>query len=195
MNSLLRVATELLLADAPEVRARCATLAGRLVVIELTDLGLEFCVRPRAGGLDVTQEHAAEADARIRGRSVDLVRMARGGRAGSDGAVQVEGDAELVQDLRALLRDAEWDPEERLARWLGDVPAHELGRLARGARATASDIAWRLAGMSSEFLKFETQDLPRPDEVEDFVFAVDRLRDDVERAAARLNEIAARGSQ
>lgn len=186
MNALLRAASEMLLADAPEVRARCATLAGKLVVVELTDLDLEFCIRPRAGGLDVTQEGAAEADARIRGNSIDLLRMARGGRAGSDGAVQVSGDAELVQDLRALLRDAGWDPEERLAQWVGDVPAHELGRLARGARAVASDIGWRLAGMGSEFFKYETHDLPRPDEVEEFVAAVDRLRDDVARAEARV---------
>jgi ubiquinone biosynthesis protein UbiJ len=44
--------------------------------------------------------------------------------------------------------------------------------------------------MGAEFLKYEKRDLARPDEVEDFVLAVDRLRDDVERAAARLKEIA-----
>lgn len=190
MNTLLRSATEFLLADAPEVRARCAALAGRTVVVELTDFDLEFCIRPRAGGLDVTQEGADDADARVRGRSFDLLRMARGGRAGSDGGVQVAGDAELVQDLRNLMRDAGWDPEERLARLVGDMPAHELGRLARGVHAAAGDAGWRLAGMAAEFLKFETRDLARPDEVEEFVLAVDRLRDDVERAAARLQGIA-----
>lgn len=189
MNTLLRAASEFLLADAPEVRARCAELSGRLVVVELTDLGLDFCIRPRDGGLDVTREPSATADARVRGRSIDLLRMARGGRAGSDGAIQVEGDAVLVQDLRALLRDAEWDTEERVARLLGDAPAHELGRFVRGVHQVATDTAWRLAGMGAEFLKFETGDLPRPDEVDDFVIAVDRLRDDVERAAVRLSRV------
>lgn len=189
MNGLLRAASEFVLADAPEVRARCAELSGKLVVVELTDLELDFCIRPRDGGLDITQESSSEADARIRGRSIDLLRMARGGRAGSDAAVQVEGDAVLVEDLRKLMRDVDWDAEEHVARLLGDAPAHELGRFVRGVHHVASDAVWRLAGMGAEFLKFESRDLPRPDEVEEFVVAVDRLRDDVERAAARMHRI------
>jgi ubiquinone biosynthesis protein UbiJ len=47
------------------------------------------------------------------------------------GEVAIGGDAELAQKFRELARLLRPDLEEELSLLLGDVPAHQLGRLAR----------------------------------------------------------------
>jgi ubiquinone biosynthesis accessory factor UbiJ len=191
LSAFLQYAVDTWLADAPEARARCAALAGSTVAVELTDLGVELCLRPNADGIAVSVERTTEADARIRARSVDLLRLSTGeGATGAPGRLHIEGDAELAQAVRDLMRSVPFDPEERLARLIGDIPAHQAGRMARGVHGFMRDTAWRIAAMGSEFLQYETRDLVRPDEVAAFVAEVDALRDDLERAAARLDAVA-----
>lgn len=194
MNALLQSAIAFWMADAPEARRRCAALEGKCVVVELSDLGVVFTLRPGEDGIEVQLRDDPDAHARIRAPSLDLLRLSRGvGSGDAIGRVHVEGDAELAQAMRDLLRDVPFDAEERLARIIGDVPAHELGRVARGMDALARDALRRMEQMLGEFLKHESRDLPRPDEVSRFVAAVDALRDDVARAEARLQRIQVAG--
>ncbi len=190
MSALLQSAVDFWMADAPEARQRCASLAGKCVVVELSDLGIAIALRPGADGIAVQVGDEPAADARIRAPSLDLLRMSRGvGSGDATGRIHIEGDAELAQAMRDLLRDVPFDAEERLARIVGDVPAHEFGRFARGVDALARDTLRRVEQMVGEFLKHESRDLPRPDEVSRFVAEVDALRDDVDRAEARLRRI------
>lgn len=194
MNALLKSAIAFWMADAPEARRRCGALAGKCVVVELSDLGVVFALRPGEDGIEVQLRDDPDAHARIRAPSLDLLRLSRGvGSGDAIGRVHIEGDAELAQAMRDLLRDVPFDAEERLARIIGDVPAHELGRVARGVDALARDTLRRMEQMLGEFLKHESRDLPRPDEVSRFVAAVDALRDDVARAEARLQRIQVAG--
>jgi len=190
VNALLRSAMAFWMADAPEARRRCAALAGKCVVVELSDLGIIVALRPGDDGLSVALQDDPGAHARIRAPSLDLLRLSRGtGSGNATGKVHIEGDAELAQAIRDLLRDVPFDAEERLARMIGDVPAHGIGQIARGMKALARDTRHRVEHMVGEFLKHESRDLPRPDEVARFVAAVDALRDDVARAEARLQRI------
>ena len=77
---------------------------------------------------------------------------------------------------------------------LGDVPAHRIGRLARGAAGwtgRAAATLWRDLG---EYASHERQDLvPRP-EGEGFLRGVDALRENVDRLAARLEQLERRAA-
>ena len=185
----LQAAFDLWLQDSPEVRADCAPLAGRCIAVEATDLGTELCLRPHADGIAVTLEAAEAPDVRISATAADLLRMVRGTGATAPHLV-ITGDAELAQRVRALFRRVRFDPDERLAALVGDVPAHQLGRAFRGVAAFGRETARALAGMAGEYLQYESRTLPTQSEVAAFVADVDALRDDVERAAAQL-EIAA----
>lgn len=191
MIRALQLGVELWFADNPEAKVEFAALEGHTVVVELTDLGLSLLLRPGTDGLRV--EHAGtggEADAVISGRSFDLLRLSReSGARGAGGKVDIRGDAELGQKFRDVLREVRPDPEERLARLVGDVPAHEIGRLLRGLAAFGQDVLQRSGDMLAEYLHHESRDLPTRTEVDEFITGVDEVRDAVERAEARFRRI------
>lgn len=195
LRRLLQSALDAWFADAPEAHARCAALNGRSVVIEIEDLGFEFTLYPGASGLRVGSGADAESDARLRAGAFDLFRLARNsGAKGAPGRIHIEGDAELAEEMRDILRSVPFDPEERLARVVGDVPAHEAFRALRGLLEIGRRTADEAGVMIAEYLKYESRDLPTRHEVEEFVHDVDEIHDAVERVAARLENLGAGGA-
>jgi ubiquinone biosynthesis protein UbiJ len=69
---------------------------------------------------------------------------------------------------------------------VGDVAAYRLGSLARGFFSAGHRAATTFGRNVSEYLQEESRDVPPRFELDEFAQGVDRLRDDVERAAARL---------
>src|SRR3982751_5764223 len=51
--------------------------------------------------------------------------------AGRRPAVGIVGDAALATDVSWLMDNLRWDPQDDLARFIGEAPAHELARLGR----------------------------------------------------------------
>jgi ubiquinone biosynthesis protein UbiJ len=88
-----------------------------------------------------------------------------------------------------LLKAAQPDIEEELSRLIGDVAAHQVGKLARGALSFGKGLGDTFAQNVAEYLQEESRDAVTRIEVDEFVSAVDKLRDDVERAEARMNRI------
>ena len=173
------------------VRARelCAELGGRRLAVEapaVARLVIEsdgVAVRIRRG--------EAPADASIVGGPLSLL-VVGGGLSREPitrGEVEIRGDAEVAEKFQQLLRLLSPDVEEELSLVLGDVPAHRIGRLARGAAGwtgRAAATLWRDLG---EYASHERQDLvPRP-EGEGFLRGVDALRENVDRLAARLEQL------
>jgi ubiquinone biosynthesis protein UbiJ len=85
-----------------------------------------------------------------------------------------------------LLKLARPDLEDELAKWVGDIPANALGRIARGATAWLARAATALRLNATEYLQEESRAMPASLEAQAFYADVERLRDDVERAATRL---------
>ena len=112
------------------------------------------------------------------------------GNAGAEGfresGAELSGDAATAEAFAELLRHARPDLEEELSRMVGDIPAHQLAGVARRADAWTRQAGSALAMNTSEFLQEEARQLPPRVEVNAFGRDVERLRDDVERAAQRL---------
>jgi ubiquinone biosynthesis protein UbiJ len=85
-----------------------------------------------------------------------------------------------------LLKLARPDLEGELAKWIGDIPAHAVGEIARGTRAWLTRAGDALRMNTAEYLQEESRAMPAPLEAQAFYGDVEKLRDDVERAAARL---------
>ena len=92
------------------------------------------------------------------------------------------------------MRHARPDIEAELAKLVGDIPAHQVAGLARRTDAWARRAATALAMNTAEFLQEEARQLPPRVEVDAFGRSVERLRDDVERAAQRLEQLERRRS-
>lgn len=108
------------------------------------------------------------------------------------GRVRIEGDAETAQAFRELLSHAHPDLEAEVARVMGEAPAHHALRLARGVFQFGKQVAGSFAANTAEYLTEETHQLPPRAEAEIFMDDVDRLREGVDRAEARLRLLEAR---
>jgi len=106
--------------------------------------------------------------------------------------VAIAGDAEVAGAFEKLLRYSRPEFEEELARLVGDVPAHYAARAARGAVEWGRRALDSLARNVGEYLTEEGRDVVPRAELEALHSGIDRIREDVDRAEARLALAAAR---
>lgn len=176
---------------SPRAAELLAQLAGRRLVITARYTPWQLSVRSDGIALLLSRDASGASDAAISGTPINLVAL--GGNSPEAvirrGDVTIEGDAQIANQFRelgALLRP---DLEEELSRLVGDVPAHQLGLVARqtlewlrrSARTTTSNVA--------EYLAHERRDLVPRAEADDFLHGVDKLREDVDRLEARIAQL------
>jgi ubiquinone biosynthesis protein UbiJ len=104
-------------------------------------------------------------------------------------SARIFGDAEVAGRYRELFALARPDLEEELSRLIGDLPARRLSLAAQGALGWVKNLGRTARENVAEYLQEESRDLVSKPEVEEFVEAVDRLRDTAERVEARLLRI------
>jgi ubiquinone biosynthesis protein UbiJ len=175
------------IAESTAAKDLLARLRGHSFAVHV--LGTGFACALRADGERVRLDRdTAGTTTTLRAAPIDLGRLlAAGGVTGIKGThAELSGDLQVAERFADLLRLARPDLEELAARWIGDIPAHSLGRVAQGAAAWLGR-AVRVLGMNTaEYLQEESRALPAPLEAHGFYADVERLRDDVERFAARL---------
>jgi len=104
-------------------------------------------------------------------------------------AVEVNGNAQLANELLFLARHLRWDWEEDLSRWVGDAAAHRLAEAARQAVRLGQEAVERIASDLAAYLIEERQLLVRRDEWSAFGRELAELRDAIARAEARLGRL------
>ncbi len=176
------------LAASAQARGRAQSLAGASLLVDVSGVArVRACVvgerlaLRRAGAEDT-------ASASITGSPASLARLALGRSAASAAAdaVRVSGDAEVAAAFRALLDAARPDVEEELARLVGDLPARQLARVARGAGEWLRG-ALRTAGQNlAEYLTEESRDVVNSVELQEYLRGVDAVREAADRVEARL---------
>jgi len=100
--------------------------------------------------------------------------------------VRLDGDAEFAQALSNVLQKLRPEPEEELARFVGDAAAVRIVSLLRAALAGAREAGSRLAMQTADYLIAENPMLVSRQEMASFAADVAGLRDDVERLAKRI---------
>jgi ubiquinone biosynthesis accessory factor UbiJ len=180
------------LALDPEVRARLETLAGKIIAVELQGLGVQLYFFPSAQGVQVLSQYEGAPDTVLRGGPLSLLRLGLSDRPADElfaGGVELRGDTATGQAFQDILRALNLDWEELLARVTGDAVAHQAGRAARAAGAQARHVGHTLELNVGEYLHEESGLLVNRHEVDAFMDAVDTLRSDADRLAARLRRL------
>jgi ubiquinone biosynthesis accessory factor UbiJ len=171
---------------SPRAQQLCAELAGRRIAIEAPAVA-RLLVESTGNSLRITRG-TLPADAEVIGGPLSL--LALGGSAADEplsrGEVEVRGDAELAQKFQELARLLRPDPEEELSILIGDVAAHRIGRLARGALDWTRNAAATLLQDVGEYFSHERGDLVSREEGEQFLRGVDALREGLDRLDARI---------
>ncbi len=135
--------------------------AGRRVRLEVVDWPallpawppLVFAVTP-AGLLEWLEPIAPDASPAGLDAAVDLTLLLRAANpaqvllqalAGRKPQVDVSGNAAFAADMSWLMDNLRWDIKDDLAHWLGQTPAHQLGRLGEGIAEAMRGLAQRWA--------------------------------------------------
>lgn len=174
----------------PAAREALGALEGRRVAVRLLPMGwlLVFDLLPGTVRVGADENEPA-ADAEVEGSVVQMAlraaEMARGAPFSAQG-LRVRGDAELLRQFAAIVGDVGVDPEEWLAPWLGGAAAHRATGLLKGFFAWGQQAVQTLGLNTAEYLREETYDLARREDVEEWMDRVDLLRDGVDRLEARL---------
>lgn len=177
----------------PTVLPRLAELEGKVIAVEFEGLAWHCFLLPGPDGVQVRRDYDAAPDTTLRGTPWALLRLGgqrQGGAAATEsffaGAVKISGDVELGQRIKQILDAIDIDWEDLLAQTVGDVLAHQAGNVVRRAHAWGTHSLETLGQNFAEYQQEEIRNLPTPSEMNDFLQAVDTLRDDVERMEQRI---------
>ena len=177
---------------SPRARQLCTALSGRSVAIVVPDIA-RLRVSSTGDTLAVTFADAP-AEATIRGGLLSLLALTGDSaqKVLQRGDVAISGDSEVAEAFRELVQLLRPDPEEELALLIGDIPAHQLGRLARLGASFSARAAQTTLRNLAEYWAHERGDLVSRNEGEQFLRGVDALREDADRLQARLDLLAQR---
>lgn len=103
--------------------------------------------------------------------------------------ISIDGDTELAAIFGRVLQALDWDAEADLAAVVGDTPAYRLSRAARDLVGDPRQIGRNLLETTREYLQEEVRLLATQPAVDQFLQAVDTLRDDVARLEKRLSQL------
>jgi ubiquinone biosynthesis protein UbiJ len=179
---------------SPRARQLVAQLEGKTLEIDVRDL---MRVRMSSNGqtLEIGRTRdETPATATIAGGPMSLVALSGdGGQAVLQrGDVTITGDAEVAQAFRELGQLLRPDVEEELSLLVGDVPAHQLARLARLGGSFGRRAADTTLRNLADYLGHERGDLVSRNEGEQFLRGVDAVREGVDRLQARLDLLSRR---
>jgi len=172
----------------PQSKASMANLNDRVLAIGLEGLGIDLYFSTQDEQFQVRLHNEQEAATWIRGTPTALAGMGLGS-SGRPGAVQIQGDAELARSYQQFFEQLNPDWEEAIAQRFGDVIGHRLSSAIKGLRQWLLQARADTAAMTGDYLREESGLLITALELDDFLEAVDEIRDDTERLAARIAQL------
>ena len=175
-----------LLAGASWARERLKPFAGKTVRFNLAPLTVSFAIRATGDVEDAPADENADAAFTL---TPGIALRVLGADRDAWREIEAAGDTELGREILYIAQNLRWDVEEDLSRIVGDIAAHRMvqaaGELERWGRETAGSFARSAAAYWTE----EQPLIARRADVEHFNREVDRLRDDVERLAKRMEHL------
>ncbi len=178
-----------LLAREAWARDKLARHAGKVAFLDAGVAALRLQVA--ADGMLQAAPADAAANVTVRVRLSDLPLIMQD-RERAFSYVQVEGDADFANAISQLSQSLQWEAEEDLSRWVGEIAANRMVGGARHALGLAKATQQALAENLAEYFLEEQPLLIRPQTVAGFAEDVIRLRDDVERLGKRIERLEGR---
>lgn len=190
----LEAALNRALALDPDTREGLRPLDGRSIALHLASPPLALRILVAGERLEVGPvRDSDEPDLSVRStlgailsQLPNLLGSARNEHAAPVGKLRIEGDADLARRLQRLAERFDPDWQQPFTAVFGEVIGVQVANTLAGALRHARDAAGTLAGNAAEYVTEESRDVVPRDELNAYHDDVDSLRDDVERAAARV---------
>lgn len=188
LTEALETSINQLLKQDPATLKKLSALQGKVIALEITDLELTLYLFPHTEGLQVTYLYDEKADTTLQGNAFAFINMSLGDATESlfSGDVRIKGDIELGQQFKRILDQLDFDWEEWLSSYTGDLIAFKAGSLIRNLNTWSKDALNTLKLDAREYIQDEGQLSPSTNEVELFTKNISQLRDDTARLEARI---------
>lgn len=178
----------------PGTHQKLSQLQGKVFKLEVLVVHRELYFLPTHEGIQIKRQWSGHVDIILRGSPLafaqfGLKQKGVDNQVFLDKRVTIEGDVELAQDLQKIIRELDIDFEELLARYVGDIAAHEIGRSTRALREWAKEAANSVRLDIQEYMVEESRILAPQWRVTKFNERADTLRADVERLDQRVQRI------
>ena len=178
-----------LLAREAWARERLVPYAGKTARLVFSSLSVTLAVQPEGYFNAVDDREGTLPDVSIAVPAEAVSAFVQGGQAAIMKHVRIEGDAEFATQLGKLAEHLRWDPEEDLARLIGDAPAYRVSALVRTAGEHAVRTGRNLRDATAEYLLDENPQLVRRTSLELFNTELARARDALARVEKRVERI------
>ncbi len=171
----------------PDSKRPLRRLEGRSLGIEVLGPGLRFVLQVDEGEFEVVLDDSIEPSAWVKATpGAFLALAATQGQAGA-GKMEIVGDVEAGRRFQELFENLNPDFEESFTRVFGDVMGVQIARLVKGGMDWARQRGKHLSEDVGVYLRDESRQLVNRYEMEEFLDAVDDLRDDVARLQKRID--------
>ena len=170
-----------------------APLAGSVIALQLFGPDRLLYLAPTRERIEVTRQARQEPDVTICGGPSAFARTLYPAVVPAwfcNANLTITGNTELVAGLRDLIDSLDPDPEEQLARFMGDTAARKTANILHQLRGWAAAASSSAATSTGEVLREEVRLLTTRPRVERFGAGVERLRDDAEQLAQRIERLA-----
>ncbi|MGN6317936.1 ubiquinone biosynthesis accessory factor UbiJ [Trinickia sp.] len=178
-----------LLAREAWARERLAPYAGKTARLAFSSIVLTFSVESDGYLNAVDEIDAKVADVSLAIGPDALPAFMQGGQAAVMKHVKIEGDAEFATQLAKLAEHLRWEPEEDLAKLIGDAPAYRAAQLVRTAGEQARRAGRSLRDSIAEYLLDERPQLVRRGALDVFNGELARARDALARVEKRIERL------
>jgi len=180
------------LALDPEMLDKMAAFSGKVIKLDIVGLNKELYLFPDARGVQVSMQYDGEADTTLRGSPISLFKMGMVSNAPNmllKGEVEISGDTRLGHQFKNVFSQMDVDWSEPLSKLVGDTAAYQIQQAGQQLGRWGKDTASSVSTSFSEYLQEESRDVVTGTELEIFNDAVDKLRNDVDRLAAKVQQL------
>ena len=182
----------LALQQDPLTAKRLAAQEGRVLLIRSRQPSLSIYQLPDSPGLRLASYHEGEAACTLSAPASLLARLAISSERQQllqEPELELSGDTQVLVQLQNIFADLQIDGEAALARWLGPVPAHALGSLARSGRDWLGGSRRSLEQRVAEYLTEEGRQLVGRAEADTAAAQIHELRLQLDRLDARVQRL------
>ena len=191
LTEALETSINLVLKQDSATLEKFASLQGKVIAFELTDLNLTLYLFPHTEGVQVQYLYQGQADTTLQGSALAFINMSLGDSTESffSGEVRIKGEIELGQHFKRILDQLDLDWEEWLSAYTGDLVAFKAGNLIRSFNSWGKNALNILELDAREYIQDEGQLSPHSAELEEFTNNISQLRDDTARLEARVSRL------
>ena len=181
INKIKKIILDHLLSQNDWMQSKLVDHKNKIIIIKISDLKL--ILKVDENGLLHSLNEAEKFDCIIKLTVNSFISQLINN---NNSNISIEGDLELANQVAQVLKKIEWDIEEDLSKYIGDIPAIKTTKILKKVVTKGQKNIGHITGALLEYWQEENKILTKKRNVEIFNSEVDKIVEDTERLEARI---------